>query len=200
MRISRILFVVALVVAVGVVGRYLYRRYATPPAPEWPSTSESTGDRAAAVKFHRSLSTSEREHILDGDYRIVSSTASLPASIKQAFATVTGQKQFLLADPGAKYQVTDVVDEPGLPFRRLVFAGVSGDQWFIHYEHGGIGHSYSILVFRIQPGGRAAFVWGGAGDRANDLGDLRHAIASGRFTDDCCYYWSEIAIALIEGQ
>ena len=188
MRISRIIFVIALVVTVGVVSRNLYRQYATPPAPEWSSTSESISN-SPAVRFHRSLSISEREHLLDGDFRIVSSTSNLPAPIKLAFATVTGEKQFLLANPGAKYQVTDVVDEPELPFRRLVFAGVSGGQWFIHYERGGYGHSYSILVFRVQDNGRVAFVWGGAGDRANDLGDLRHAIASGRFKDDRCYYW-----------
>lgn len=57
---------------------------------------------------------------------------------------------------------TSVVVDRGLPRRRLVFAGVRGDEWFVHYELGGIGHSYCVLLFKVDPQNRLQFVWGGA--------------------------------------
>jgi hypothetical protein len=93
------------------------------------------------------LSTAEKEHILDGQFKMISTTGSMPANIKQAFSETTREPSFALADPGQKYQVTDVVVDRNLPFRRLVFAGVKDDKWFIHYERGGRGHGYYVLVF-----------------------------------------------------
>ena len=190
MRVKIILLVIALVVAACVIGGpHLLRRYATPPVPERVAASRPMGDWDH-LKFHRALSPEERGHVLDGQYAIVTSAAKLPDAVKQAFATITGGEHFLLANPGEKYQVTDVIDEPGLPFRRLVFAGACGTDWFIHYEHGGIGHSYAVMVLRVRPGGRTDFVWGGAGSyRATGFEDLRRAIASGRFDDRQYYYW-----------
>lgn len=109
---------------------------------------------------------------------------------KQAFTVITGEQTFALANPGQKYQVTDVIHEPGLPFRRLLFAGAKDNEWFIHYEHGGIGHGYSVVVFTIDSQNRLHFLWGGAGcEGAKELEDLRKMIATGRFSDDAVFYW-----------
>lgn len=141
--------------------------------------------------FRTSLSTAEKEHILDGQFTVVASTAAMPPPLKHAFAVITGQSHFALADPGDKYQATDVVYDHGdLPFRRLVFAGVTGNKWFIHYEHGGIGHSYAVVVFETTPENRVKFIWGGAGSQAaTSVEDLRKAISNGRFRDDGDYLW-----------
>jgi hypothetical protein len=88
------------------------------------------------------------------------------------------------------YQVTDVIDEPGLPFRRLLFAGESQKSWFIHYEHGGIGHGYAVLVFSKAQESGLQFFWGGTGsENAKDLNDLRNKIAAGDFRDNLVFYW-----------
>jgi hypothetical protein len=113
----------------------------------------------------------------------------MPPVLKHAFAIVTGGSQFALADPGQKYQVTDVVEDPEPPFRRLVFAGVSANKWFVHYELGGIGHSYAMVVFGLEPKGSVLFLWGGVvSERAKNIDDLRKAIARGSFCDDGIFH------------
>ena len=82
----------------------------------------------SAQQFHKRLSAAEKEHILDSLFTEVTRTEAMPANVKQAFAKITGEPSFALANPGQKYQVTDVVVERGLPRRRLVFAGVRGDE------------------------------------------------------------------------
>src|SRR5258707_15162731 len=84
-----------------------------------------------AQQFHTRLSAVEKEHILDSPFREVTKTDAMPVSTKQAFAKITNEASFALANPGQKYQETDVVIDRGLPRRRLVFAGVRGDEWFV---------------------------------------------------------------------
>jgi hypothetical protein len=145
---------------------------------------------AGAQQFHKQLSRTEKEHILDGAFAIVGTTEEIPPKVKQAFAEITREHSFALANPEQKYQATDVVSEPGLPFRRLVFAGVKDDEWFIHYERGGRGHGYDVVVFKVEAQHRVQFLWGGAGFHgANNLGELRKMIAAGQFSDDAMFYW-----------
>lgn len=92
---------------------------------------------AFAQQNRHQLSAAEREHILGGQFKVVSTTEAIPANIKQAFSEITRQPSFALANPGQKYQVADVIVDRNLPFRRLVFAGVKDDKWFIRYERGG---------------------------------------------------------------
>ena len=58
-----------------------------------------------------------------------------------------------IADIGAPFNQTDSVDDPTLPFRRLIRAGHRGTDWFVWYEHGGIGYSWQAAVVRVVPGG-----------------------------------------------
>jgi hypothetical protein len=136
------------------------------------------------------LSPTEKQHILDGRFSEVTKTESMPASVKKAFAKITGEPAFALANPGEKFQVTDVIIDHSLPRRRLVFAGARGNDWFVHYEGGGIGRFFCVVVFRVDLQNRAEFVWGGAGSHgAKDLDQLRKMIAAGQFSDDKTYYW-----------
>jgi hypothetical protein len=144
----------------------------------------------SAQQFHKKLSAAEKEHILDSPFTEVTKTERMSANAKQAFAKITGESSFGLANPGQKYQVTDVVVDRGLPRRRLVFAGVQGGEWFVHYELGGIGHSYCVLVFNVDPANRVQFVWGGMGSHgAKNLDQLRKMVAAGQFSDEMQYYW-----------
>ena len=99
--------------------------------------------------------------------------------------------KFQMAELGEKYQVTDVIVEKGLPFQRLLFAGISlAVEYFIHYETGGIGHSYHVAVFGIDSERRVTFVWGGPGRQgAKDLRQLRTMVAAGVYKDDLDAYW-----------
>ncbi len=144
----------------------------------------------AAQQFHKQLSATEKEHILDSSFTMVARTEAMPANVKQAFAKITGEPSFALANPGQKYQVTDVVVERGLPRRRLVFAGVRGDEWLVHYELGGIGHSYCVLLFKVKSQNHVQFVWGGVGFHgAKNLDQLRKMVAAGQFSDEMQNYW-----------
>jgi len=87
-----------------------------------------------------------------------------------------------MADPGQEFQLTDVILKPGLPRRRLLFGGVNDQKCFIHYETGGIGHFYSLVVFKM---GSPALTctWAVYTDEgATDLPGLRTLVARRRFT------------------
>ena len=117
-------------------------------------------------------------------------TADLPERLKTAFTGITKQREFGLANPGDPYQATDVIEDPKLPVRRLIFAGKCGDFWFIHYEQGGRGHSFAVVFFGENPRGDLSFVWGGRGfSRASSSSDLRNEIARKTFSDDLPFYW-----------
>lgn len=143
----------------------------------------------SAQQFHRRLSPAEKEHILDGPFTDVTKTEAMPATVRQAFAAITAEPSFALADPGRKFQVTDEVVYRGLPRRRLIFAGVQGDEWFVHYERGGLAHGYFVLLFKVDPHNQLQFVWGGAGlHSARNLDQLRKMVVAGQFSDDQSYW------------
>ena len=136
------------------------------------------------------MSPAVKEHILDAAFTDVTKTESMPTTVKQAFAKITGEPPFALANPGQNYQVSDVDPDRTLPLRRLVFAGVAGNEWFVHYEKGGIGHSYSIVVFKVNSQSGFEFVWGGVGFHgAKNLDQLRKMVAAGQFSDEIKNYW-----------
>ncbi len=87
---------------------------------------------------------------LDGNLTVVKNTAGLPTSCRQEFVSLSNQSQFEMADPGQKFQVTDVIIENGLSFRRLVFGAFNHDRCLIHYERGGRGRSYYAVLFPSQ--------------------------------------------------
>jgi hypothetical protein len=97
---------------------------------------------------------------LDDDFHIVRSIGQLPAEVKSAFADLTKQTSFAMAEPGNDFQAGDVVMD-GLPSRRLIFAGNSPHNWFLHYEKGGRGLAFYLIVFSINSG-EVRFVWGGS--------------------------------------
>jgi hypothetical protein len=119
----------------------------------------------------------EKEHLLDGQFEVVTKTEDIPASVKQAFSKISCQSSFAMANPGQKFQATDVVLDRSLPFRRLVLAGVQKDRWFVHYERGGYAHSYYVVVFGVDSHGTAHFIWGCGCGVARTLDQLRKIVA-----------------------
>ena len=130
------------------------------------------------------LSPDERQHILDGQFKVISTTDGIPPNIRKAFCEITRQQSFEMANPGQNYQVGDVIFDRSLPRRRLVFAGASDNKWFIHYERGGRGITQFVAVFKVDSSDGAQLLWGGAGaNRAGSLEQLRKMLAGGQFSD-----------------
>ncbi len=143
-----------------------------------------------AAPAARQLGSPEKSRILDGEFSIQKDVHRLPIDLKSAFAHLARQQEFEMANPGEKYEATDVIGEPRLASRRLLFAGLSRDKYFIHYERGGRGHSYDIVVFEVDPRKEVKFLWGGSGATgAKSLEQLRSMVASGAFADDRAYSW-----------
>lgn len=91
-----------------------------------------------------------------------------------------------IADQGKPWNATDVVVDRSLPFRRLIWAAAVRGYVVIHYELGGRGHGYHILV--ISPpnrSGKRFLVWSAVlPHRASDFGDFMQMLDAGSFNDD----------------
>lgn len=139
-------------------------------APSVPTGPESP------VSFCATLSKQEKQHILDGRCNVIGSTSSMPKSLKDGFAKVTRQRSFKLADPHKEVPGNRRENNSPIASRRLVLAGSCEDRWFVHYEHGGIGLSYAVMIFRADSNGVLQFEWGGSGFYpAKSIGKLRLA-------------------------
>jgi hypothetical protein len=81
-----------------------------------------------------------------------------------------------IADVGAPFNATDSVSDPTLPFRRMIRAGHRGSDWFLWYEHGGVGYSWQAVVARAVPGGEAQVL-----ANAGTISDTLCSITDGAF-------------------
>jgi len=115
----------------------------------------------APIKFVApNMNSHERQTFLSADYEILQTVSDLPAGIRSLYTVKGG---------------------PTLPRRRLIFAGVSQDRAFLHYEEGGIAHSYVIELFRLEPSQTAIGVWRGFCGPAKSLADLRQLMSAGDY-------------------
>jgi len=118
------------------------------------------------------------------NFESIRSVSVIPESVRVTFASAVRDGPFAMAEPGAKWQATDAVVEKNLPWRRLQAGAVSPELLVLFYEHGGIGHSYHVCVFRVTPDG-AQLVWRAIRPKAAvNLDDLNRAIRSGAVDDD----------------
>jgi len=137
---------------------------------EWPP-GEPTPIKFAAPN----MSSVERHAFLSADYRIVRKVADVPAGIRKLY-TVKGGTRVAIADPGENFEATDNIIDPDLPTRRLIFAGVAQDRAFIHYEEGGITHSYLVELFRLESPDIAVGLWSGYCGPAKSLEEIRQLV------------------------
>jgi hypothetical protein len=125
-----------------------------------------------------SMSSSERQRFLAGDYTILPRVADLPGGIQRLYR-VNGGTRIAMADPGEKFEATDVITDPDVPGRRLILAGIGHDRAFVHYEEGGIAHYYVIELFRLETSGDAVGLWRGYCGPAKNLEDIRQMMLAG---------------------
>jgi hypothetical protein len=129
------------------------------------------------------LSEALRDHVKNGRFQIVTSIRGLPLGVRnelqEMFDGQTLNIEMDIAEPGAEFQVTDVIVKPQLPIRRLVAAGCTIEYCLVYYERGGIAHTWHVVLFHWTPAA-TRFEWGGAapGGLAT-IDDVRNAVLAG---------------------
>jgi hypothetical protein len=120
-----------------------------------------------------------REQFLEGDFSIILKVKALPGPVLRAF-TEEADSRLLMVDAGKKFEATDAITDAALPSQRLIFAGVSGDRCFVHYEQGGLRHLYVLALFNMTSTGTMKPVWRGyCRTGATNLDQLRSWFVNG---------------------
>jgi hypothetical protein len=134
-----------------------------------------TGSQAAPTALSESL----RAHVKNERLEIVTSIRGLPLGVREGLQTLFGSQALDMAEPGAAFQITDVVGKTKLPIRRLVAAGCSIDHCLVYYERGGVAHTWQVALFHWTPAA-TRFEWGGgAPGGLATIDDVRNAVLSG---------------------
>jgi hypothetical protein len=106
----------------------------------------------------------------------VRSRAHLPPGVMALCADSTGR----IADPGEAWQIGCVGDD-STPKTRLIWAAIAGRLYVVHYESGGIVHSFHLLVATLEEGDtRATVEWRSVVKFFKNYGELVAALKSNR--------------------
>jgi len=135
-------------------------------------------DNRAAVNH---LSNSHRElleHITL--FRPVKSKSEIPSAVLALCADSNGR----LADIGGRWEATDLITNNKLPQKRLIWAAVYQNYYLVHYERGGRGHSFHILLAQAEGGEKADALWRAVGDRYSDILAFTKALRNNQMDDD----------------
>ena len=128
-----------------------------------------------------SLSPQDRGVLQDSPrFQEVHSTKNLPAAVV-ALCTNAADK---LAEPGEKWNATDSITDPTLPAKRLIWAATGGEYYIVHFERGGIAHTYHILVAKLaNDSAEPKVVWRAIGGPFKDYAAFVDALRSGKLDD-----------------
>ena len=133
----------------------------------------------AVAQTTAALSGALRAHLKDERFGIVTSVRGLPLGVRDALQALFGSRALNIAEPGAKFQVTDDIADTTLPIRRLIAAGCSADHCLVYYERGGIAHTWQVAMFHWTPAA-TRFEWGGrAPSGYATIEEVRNAVLSG---------------------
>jgi hypothetical protein len=132
------------------------------------------------------LHAEDRKALLDSSrFHEVHSTKDLPPAI---LALCDGGGDGKLAEPGQNWNATCVITDPTLPGERLVWAAVGSDYSVVHYERGGIAHSFHILVAKLaKDDAKPKLVWRAVGRQFKDYAAFLSALRSGKLDDRLDY-------------
>lgn len=109
-------------------------------------------------------------------HQIVAAT-NLPPTVLSLCVDGSGR----LAEPGQKWEATDLIMDDRLPTKRLIWAVTDGNYYVVHYERGGRGHSFHVLVAKLKTGdSKPSFVWRGVGAQLKDFRAFLDAVASNK--------------------
>ena len=117
-------------------------------------------------------------------FREVHAVTNLPPAVVALCADHNGR----IAEPGQKWQVSDVITDDTLPRKRLIWAATNGDSYVVHYESGGIAHGFHVLVVRLKRGDdKPSFMWHGVGRQLKDFRSFLDAVESNKLDDTLEY-------------
>jgi hypothetical protein len=124
----------------------------------------------------------DHKALLDAShFREVHSTSDLPSAI---LALSDGGGDGKLAEPGQNWNATCVITDPTLPGKRLIWAAVGADYYVVHYERGGIAHSFHILVAKLaKDDAKPKLVWRAVGRQFKDYAAFADALRNGKLDD-----------------
>ena len=129
------------------------------------------------------LSAELREHLKLERFDIVTSIRGLPLGVRGALQTLFDSRESDIArdiaQPGARFQGTDEIDNPTLPLRRLIAAECSLDHCLIYYERGGSALTWHVALFYWTPEATRLEAGGLAPKPLATIGDVRKALLSG---------------------
>ena len=125
------------------------------------------------------LSGELRDHVRDERFQVSTSIRGLPLGVRAGLQKLFGSQALDIAEPGAEFQVGNVIVNSNLPIRRLVAAGCSYDHCLVYYERGGSAHTWRVALFHWTPDA-TRFEWGGpAPGGLVTIDDVRSAVLSG---------------------
>ena len=130
------------------------------------------------------LPAEDRRALQDSSrFHEVHSTGDLPAAIV-ALCADDGR----LAGPGQKWNATDAITDPTLPGKRLIWAAVDGEYYVVHYERGGIAHTFHVLVATLtKNNAKPKVIWRGLGGPLKDYAAFLIALRNGKLDDRLDY-------------
>ncbi len=131
------------------------------------------------------LSAEHRAALQDSSrFREIRATANLPPAVVALCADDSGR----LAEPGQKWEPTDFITDSTLPRKRLIWAAAGGEYYVVHYERGGRGHSFHVLVATLKRGDtKSQVVWRGVGDPIKDFRAFLDALNGDKLDDRLDY-------------
>jgi len=130
------------------------------------------------------LPAEDRKVLQDSSrFHEVHSTNDLPPTVI-ALCAEDGR----LAEPGQNWNASDVVTDPNLPGKRLIWAAAGGEYYVVHYERGGIAHTFHILVAKLTKNDtKPNAVWRAVGGPLKDYAAFVDALRSGKLDDRLDY-------------
>ena len=127
------------------------------------------------------LPAGDRKALQDSSrFHEIHSTSDLPAAVVALCTNNVGR----VAEPGEKWNATDAITDPNLPAKRLIWAAIGGAYCVVHYERGGIAHTYHILVAKlVNNDSEPKVVWRAIGGPLKDYAGFLDALRSGKLDD-----------------
>lgn len=128
------------------------------------------------------LSPGDRKILQDfAQFHEVHSTGDLPPAV----VALCGDK---IAEPGGKWNATDAILDATLPGKRLIWGAIGGDYYVVHYERGGIAHSFHVLVAKLAKNeAKPKLAWCAVGGPFKDYAAFLQALQNGKLDDRIDY-------------
>jgi hypothetical protein len=146
----------------------------------WTNVAALAAALSASVWAGSTLSPDDSSELLDaGRFQMLQADARIPSEIVDC----CGDGEHRVARPGERWAATDALSASNaLARRRLVWIARSPELAVVHFEQGGIAHTFHIVVLRRKSWPMAnAIVWRASGPRVADYAQFAVALAQGAF-------------------